>query len=45
MLTYVDKASKKDCLIVAESLIRRYPFMKEPVCSSLCRESFFMFTV
>ena len=31
LLTYVETASKNDCLIVAEALIRRYPFLKEPV--------------
>ena len=31
MLTYVDKASKKMCLDVAQALVRKYPFMKETV--------------
>ena len=30
LLTYIERASRKDCLKVAESLIRKYPFLKEP---------------
>ena len=31
LLTYVEKASKRQCLSVAQSLVRKYPFLKEPV--------------
>ena len=31
LLTYVEKASKRQCLGVAQSLVRKYPFLKEPV--------------
>lgn len=34
LLTYVQRASRKDCLVVAESLIRRFPFLKDPVSYS-----------
>ena len=27
-------ASRKDCLVVAESLVRQYPFLKDPVSST-----------
>lgn len=30
ILTYVERANTKDCLRVAEALIRKYPFLKEP---------------
>lgn len=30
LLTYVERASRKDCLRVSEGLIRKYPFLKEP---------------
>ena len=31
LLTYVQRACRKDCLVVAESLIRKFPFLKDPV--------------
>ena len=30
LLTYVEKASRNDCLRVSEALVRKYPFLKEP---------------
>ena len=30
-LTYIEKAFKRQCLSVAQSLVRKYPFLKEPV--------------
>lgn len=33
LLTYVERASKKHCLIVGESLVRKFPFLKEAVRS------------
>ena len=34
LVTYVQRASRKDCLVVAESLVRQYPFLKDPVSST-----------
>ena len=31
LLTYKDSISKHDCRVVAEALVRKYPFLKEPV--------------
>ena len=30
-VTYVQRVSWKDCLVVADSLVRQYPFLKNPV--------------
>ena len=35
LLTHVQRASRRDCLIVAESLVRQYPFLKDPVSQLL----------
>ena len=34
LVTYVQRASRKDCLTVAESLVRKFPFLKDPVSDS-----------
>lgn len=33
LLTYVDSVSTKTCTLAAESLVRKYPFLKESVGS------------
>lgn len=35
LLSDVQRASRRDCLIVAESLVRQYPFFKDPVSQLL----------